>query len=43
MTTLLDKGRIFEDNLIDKDWYFRSLKRINENLDSRYTVSRYKF
>ena len=36
VTTLLDKGRIFEDNLIDKDWYFRSLKRINENLDLRY-------
>ena len=36
VTTLLDKGRIFEDNLIDKDWYVRSLKRINENLDLRY-------
>jgi asparagine synthase (glutamine-hydrolysing) len=36
VTTLLDKGRIFEDSLIDKDWYFRSLKRINENLDLRY-------
>lgn len=27
----LDKGRIFENNLVNKNWYFRSLKRIEEN------------
>jgi asparagine synthase (glutamine-hydrolysing) len=36
VTTVLDKGRIFEDSLIDKNWYFKSLKRIDENLDLRY-------
>ncbi len=36
VTMLLDKGRIFEDRLIDKNWYFRSLKRIDENDDLRY-------
>jgi asparagine synthase (glutamine-hydrolysing) len=36
VTMLLDKGRIFEDSIIDKNWYFRSLKRIEENFDLRY-------
>lgn len=36
VTMLLDKGRIFEDGIIDKNWYFRSLKRIEENIDLRY-------
>lgn len=36
VTMLLDKGRIFEDSIIDKNWYFRSLKRIEENVDLRY-------
>jgi asparagine synthase (glutamine-hydrolysing) len=36
VTMLLDKGRIFEDRLINKNWYFRSLKRIDENVDLRY-------
>ena len=36
VTMLLDKGRIFEDSIIDKNWYFRSLKRIDENVDLRY-------
>jgi asparagine synthase (glutamine-hydrolysing) len=36
VTMLLDKGRIFEASLIDKNWYFRSLKRIDENVDLRY-------
>lgn len=36
VTTVLDKGRIFEDSLIDKNWYFKSLKRIDEKLDLRY-------
>lgn len=36
VTMLLDKGRIFEDSLIDEDWYNRSLKRIDENVDLRY-------
>lgn len=36
VTMLLDKGRIFEDSLISKDWYNRSLKRIDEYVDLRY-------
>jgi asparagine synthase (glutamine-hydrolysing) len=36
VTTILDKGRIFEDGIIDKNWYFRSLKRIEQNVDLRY-------
>lgn len=36
VTMLLDKGRIFEDNLIDEGWYNRSLKRIDDNVDPRY-------
>jgi asparagine synthase (glutamine-hydrolysing) len=36
VNTMLDNGRIFEDYLIDKNWYYRTLKRIEENLDIRY-------
>jgi asparagine synthase (glutamine-hydrolysing) len=36
VTMLLDRGRIFEANLIDKNWYLKSLKRIDENADLRY-------
>jgi asparagine synthase (glutamine-hydrolysing) len=36
VTMLLDNGRVFEDSLIDKNWYLRSLKRVDENLDLRY-------
>lgn len=36
VTLLLDRGRVFEDDLIDKNWYMRSLKRVDENLDLRY-------
>jgi asparagine synthase (glutamine-hydrolysing) len=36
VTLLLDRGRVFEDELIDKNWYMRSLKRVDENLDLRY-------
>jgi asparagine synthase (glutamine-hydrolysing) len=36
VTTLLDKGRIFEDKLIDKNWYLKALRRIDENNDLRY-------
>jgi asparagine synthase (glutamine-hydrolysing) len=36
VNTFLDNGRIFEDYIIDKNWYYRSLKRIDENLDLRY-------
>jgi asparagine synthase (glutamine-hydrolysing) len=36
VTLLLDRGRVFEDDLIDKNWYLRSLKRVDENLDLRY-------
>jgi asparagine synthase (glutamine-hydrolysing) len=31
VTSNLDKGRIFEDKIINKDWYNKSLARINEN------------
>lgn len=36
VTLLLDRGRVFEDDLIDKNWYLRSLKRVDENHDLRY-------
>jgi asparagine synthase (glutamine-hydrolysing) len=36
VTMLLDRGRIFDANLIDKNWYLKSLKRIDENTDLRY-------
>jgi asparagine synthase (glutamine-hydrolysing) len=36
VTMLLDNGRVFEDSLIDKNWYLRSLKRVDENHDLRY-------
>lgn len=36
VTMLLENGRVFEDSLIDKNWYLRSLKRVDENLDLRY-------
>jgi asparagine synthase (glutamine-hydrolysing) len=32
----LDNGRIFEDEIINRDFYNRSLKRISETLDTRY-------
>lgn len=32
----LEKGRIFEDKIINRDWYFKSLIRINERRDQRY-------
>jgi asparagine synthase (glutamine-hydrolysing) len=31
VTSNLDKGRIFEDKIINKEWYNKSLARINEN------------
>jgi asparagine synthase (glutamine-hydrolysing) len=31
VTSNLDKGRIFEDKIINKEWYNKSLTRINEN------------
>jgi asparagine synthase (glutamine-hydrolysing) len=36
VTSNLDKARIFEDKLIKKEFYDRSLKRIDETLDVRY-------
>ena len=36
VVSTLDKGRIFEDNLIQRDFYHRSLKRISDTLDIRY-------
>lgn len=32
----LDKGRIFEDKIINREWYMKSLVRIGENKDPRY-------
>ena len=32
----LDKGRIFEDKIIQKNFYNRSLKRIDDTMDVRY-------
>jgi asparagine synthase (glutamine-hydrolysing) len=32
----LDKGRIFEDKIINREWYLKSLNRIDENNDIRY-------
>jgi len=31
VTSNLDKGRIFQDKIINKEWYNKSLARINEN------------
>jgi asparagine synthase (glutamine-hydrolysing) len=31
VTSNLDKGRLFEDKIINKEWYNKSLTRINEN------------
>ena len=36
VTSNLDKARIFEDKLIKKEFYNRSLKRIDDTLDVRY-------
>lgn len=36
VVSTLDNGRIFEDKLIQKDFYYRSLKRISDTLDVRY-------
>ena len=36
VTSNLDKARIFEDKLIKKEFYNRSLKRIEDTLDVRY-------
>jgi asparagine synthase (glutamine-hydrolysing) len=36
VTSNLDKGRIFEDKIIQKNFYQRSLKRIEDTFDTRY-------
>jgi asparagine synthase (glutamine-hydrolysing) len=33
VTSNLDKGRIFQDKIINKEWYSKSLARIDENKD----------
>jgi len=35
VTSNLDKARIFDDNIINRDWYIKSLNRINKD---RYAV-----
>lgn len=36
VTSTLDRGQIFESNIINKDFYIRSLKRIEDTFDLRY-------
>jgi asparagine synthase (glutamine-hydrolysing) len=36
VTSNLDKGRVFEDKIIQKDFYHKSLKRIEDTFDVRY-------
>ena len=36
VTSNLDKGRVFEDKIIQKDFYQKSLKRIEDTFDVRY-------
>ena len=36
VTSNLDKGRVFEDKIINRDFYNKSLKRIEDTMDVRY-------
>jgi asparagine synthase (glutamine-hydrolysing) len=36
ITSTLEKARIFEDKIINKEWYIKSLIRISQNNDLRY-------
>jgi asparagine synthase (glutamine-hydrolysing) len=36
ITSTLEKARIFEDKIIDKEWYIKSLIRISQDNDLRY-------
>ena len=36
VTSNLEKGRIFEDKIINREWYIKSLTRISQNKDPRY-------
>ena len=36
VTSNLEKGRIFEDKVINREWYAKSLTRISQNKDPRY-------
>jgi asparagine synthase (glutamine-hydrolysing) len=36
VTSTLDNGRIFEDGIINKQFYTKSLKRISDTIDVRY-------
>jgi asparagine synthase (glutamine-hydrolysing) len=36
VTSNLDKGRIFEDKIINREWYIKSLVKISKNKDPRY-------
>jgi asparagine synthase (glutamine-hydrolysing) len=31
VTSNLDRARIFEDNIVNRDWYFKSMRRIDED------------
>jgi asparagine synthase (glutamine-hydrolysing) len=33
VTSNLDKGRIFEDKIINREWYLKSLLRIDQNFE----------
>ena len=36
ITCNLERGRIFEEKIIDKNWYYSALSKINESGDPRY-------
>jgi len=36
VTSTLDRGQIFESRIISRDFYIRSLKRIEDTFDVRY-------
>ena len=36
VTSTLDRGQIFESKIISRDFYIRSLKRIEDTFDVRY-------
>ena len=40
VTSNLDRARIFEDNIINRDWYFKSMRRIDEDRFSVRDISK---
>jgi asparagine synthase (glutamine-hydrolysing) len=40
VTSNLDRARIFEDNIINRDWYFKSMRRIDEDKCSVRDISK---